>query len=115
MIMWILRIETLLKAGYYFVNGADCTNESVSGKPTKENPYFKGVFKYGNHGVVHPDIAQRANYKFNYNFKITLLDGTESVGAVLNKDGTKCISYSFPCNKIDKFDLKRLQSICAYR
>ena len=77
--------------------------------------YFKGVFKYGNHGVVHPDIAQSANYKFNYNFKITLLDGTESVGAVLNKDGTKCISYSFPCNKIDKFDLKRLQSICAYR
>ena len=66
MIMWILRIETLLKACYYFANGADCTIESVTGRPTKEDPYFKGVFEYGDYGVVHPDIAQSTMYKFNY-------------------------------------------------
>ena len=54
-------------------------------------------------------------YEFNYNVQITLLDGTESIDAVLNKYVTKFISYSFPCNKIDNFDLKRVQSICAYR
>ena len=109
--MWILPIKPLLKAGYFFVKVADGTIESVSGRPTNENPYFKGVFKDGNYGVFYPDIAQSAMYEFNHNVQITLFDGTESIDAELNEDGIRFMAYSFTCKKIDNFILKVVQSI----
>ena len=90
-----------------FVNGVDCTIDSVTGKPTKVNPYLEGVFESGNYHVFHLDIAQYAMYQFNCNVQITLFDGTGSIDAVSNEGGIRFISYSFPCKKIDNFDLKK--------
>ena len=86
----------------YFVEGKNFTVFSASGKPSKDNPMYKGTWKFGDFGEASVAVAKQSG-KDRYNVQITAMGGVWNPLAVLSADGKKLTHYGM-AHGIDAFE-----------
>ena len=108
-----IRLSSWLFSWLFIVEGEDFTLEKVSGKPTNDDAFTKGTWKYGDFGEAHPDVAKETG-KNSYNVEIIIWGGMMKIHAVISEDGTKLTFYGM-YKLVETFEWQSEEELAAFK
>ena len=104
----------VFKSMFYLVNGENVIMHGASGKPSNPDiPTYKGIWKYGDFGEAHPDVAKESG-KSRYNVNMTLWGGKINCKAALSDDGTKLYLYGIT-HELSVFEWMSVKDVEEYK